>query len=128
MISIVSKKLGTYYQQRADRLRSLELDAVLPQDSVVFWSPGSGNAPEIVARLIDHHLALFEAEWRGEIQDANFCLKAIHSRDQIDERFDCERELAHAHNRITLAFINKFCKPDYSIDWEKLVQFNSGTD
>ncbi len=125
MKSTVREKLGSYYQQRADRLRSLKLDAVLPHDSVVFWSPSSASAPDIVARLIEHHLALFETEWREEIQDADFCLQAMSSRNQIDEQLDYETELANAKNRIALAFINKFCKPDYTIDLSNLLHLSS---
>ncbi len=125
MKSTVREKLESYYQQRADRLRSLELEDVLPHDSVVFWSPNSASAPDIVARLIEHHLAFFETEWREEIQDADFCLKAIRSRNQIDEQLDYETELADAHNRLTLTFINRFCKPNYSIEWEKLLHSSS---
>ncbi len=125
MLSIVSKKLGTYYQQRVDKLKALKLNDVLPQDSAIFWLSSSASAPEVVMRLIEKHFASYEVEWREEIRDVNFCLKAIRSRDQIDERFDYERELAQAHNRITLSFINKFCKPNYSIDWEKLLHSSS---
>ncbi len=127
MKSTVREKLESYYQQRADRLSSLKLEDVLPHDSVAFWSPISASAPEVVMRLIEHHLASFEAEWRREIRNANFCLQAIHSRKQVDEQLNYETELADAHNRLTLAFINGFCKPNYSIDWERLLQ-PSGKD
>lgn len=33
---------------------------------------------------------------------------------------------AALENHFTMELIKQFCKPDYSIDWEKLVQFNSG--
>lgn len=128
MKSTVREKLETYYQQRAKRLESLTLDDILSDVAGVFWSPRSASAPEVVARLIERHLVSFEARWQGEIQDTDFCLAAIRSRNQVDERFDYEMELADAHNRLTLAFINKFCKPDYSIDWSKPLRFSRGRD
>lgn len=33
-----------------------------------------------------------------------------------------------ASNRLVREFSNLFCKDDGGIDWEKLVEFNSGTD
>lgn len=36
--------------------------------------------------------------------------------------------LDHAVNRFTAEFIKDFCNEDGSINWEKLVQFNSGTE
>lgn len=42
-------------------------------------------------------------------------------------RKQCDKESYNkAFNRLLREFSNKFCKEDGSIDWEKLVEFNSG--
>jgi len=41
-----------------------------------------------------------------------------------NEAFDAER--AKVMNRFTRQFIDQFCDPVGAIDWEKLVEFNSG--
>ena len=35
-------------------------------------------------------------------------------------------ELGAAVNRFTVEFVSRFCHPNGAIDWDKLVQFNSG--
>lgn len=122
------KNLESYYYQRTSRLRNLTLTDILLHNSFALWSPVSTSAPEIVARLIEHYLASFETEWQRQIQNRDFCSDAILAREHVDVRLDYEPEFARAHNRLTLAFINQFCKPDGAIDWEKLLRFNSGKD
>src|SRR5574341_828156 len=110
----VRRMLETLYEQRAERLRPLKLDDILPSTSSIFWSPDHQSSVEIVRKLI---------------RDEDFCLKAIQAKGDITTpQFSYDEELAKASNRITLEFINKYCALDYSIDWEKLVQFNSGKD
>jgi hypothetical protein len=124
----IHEALGIYYQQRTERLRTLKLRDMVVATPRAFWSPLPESAPEIVARLIEQYLASFEAEWQQRIQDTDFCLHAIRANQHADGQSDYDEELAHAHNRLTLAFINEYCKPDYSIDWSKLLPFNSSKD
>ena len=125
----VRKNLELFYQQRAERLKPLELGGMLSKTSRAYWSTESESAPKVVQRLIEEHLTSFENWWNVLIQDADFCLEAIRLRGQITaSRYAYEDELANAQNRITLAFINEYCRPDYSIDWSKLLRFNSGKD
>lgn len=125
----VRRMLETLYEQRAERLRPLKLDDILPSTSSIFWSPDHQSSVEIVRKLIEDYLAASEAWWRKLIRDEDFCLKAIQAKGDITTpQFSYDEELAKASNRITLEFINKYCALDYSIDWEKLVQFNSGKD
>lgn len=43
-------------------------------------------------------------------------------------RRDFEKEWAKAFNRFEYDFLNNFGNPDGSIDWEKLLQYNSGKE
>ncbi len=124
----VRKNLELFYQQRAERLKPLKLDDVLSKTSRSLWSTESESAPEVAQRLIEEYLSSFEKWWNALIQDADLCLEAIRLRPQITTpRYAYEEELANAQNRITLAFINRFCTLDYAIDWERLFHF-SGKD
>lgn len=124
----VRRKLELYCQQRAERLRTIRLSDIMPNATRALNPLSTESAPEIVARLIEHYLASFEDWWKDATQDADFFLPAIRVKSDFDQRYDYETRLAHAHNRLTLRFIDEYCKPDYSIDWEKLVRFNSGKD
>ncbi len=125
----VRKNLELFYQQRAERLKPLKLEDVLAKTSHSFWSKETESAPDVVQRLIEEYLASFEKWWSALIQDADFGLEALRIRRQITTpRFSYEEEFAWAQNRITLAFINRYCTLDYAIDWSKLLRFNSGKD
>lgn len=125
----VRKNLEIFYRQRAERLKLLRLDDVLSKTSRSLWSTESESAPEVVQRLIEEYLSSFEKWWNALIQDADLCLEAIRLRRQITTpRYAYEEELANAQNRITLAFINRYCTLDYAIDWERLFRFNSGAE
>ncbi len=123
------KNLELFYQQRTERLKPLKLEDVLAKTSRSFWATGSESAPDLVRRLIEEYLASFEKWWSAMIQDADFGLEALSIQCQITTpRFSYEEEFAWAQNRITLAFINRYCTLDYAIDWERLFRFNSGKD
>ncbi len=124
----VRQMVKKFYQQRAERLKALELNDIVMTTLHAFWQPSPASAPDIVARLIEHHLASFEDEWQQSLQDADFCLEAIRLNQKVNEQFDYQDQLNYALNRLSLAFINAFCKSDYSIDWSKLLHFNSGKD
>lgn len=71
-----------------------------------------------------------QAFWAEITGDPDFYLKLIRAMDDypIDHRREYDREYAKAVNRFTKEFLNEFSMPDGSIDWEKLVRFNSGVD
>ena len=125
----VRKNLELFYQQRAKRLKPLKLEDVLAKTSLSFWSTETESAPDVVQRLIEDYLASFEKWWSALIQDADFGLEALRIQRQITTpRFSYEEEFAWAQNRITLAFINRYCTLGYAIDWSKLLRFNSGAE
>lgn len=126
MQASMQQNLAPYYHQRVEQLQVLKLVDILVTDGRLFWSPVSQSAPALVTRLIEQHLALSEMEWQAKMQDSEFCLGAIQARTQSEEFFDYDTELAHAHNRLTREFTTDFCQADGSIDWTKLLRFNSG--
>jgi hypothetical protein len=67
--------------------------------------------------------------WQELTGDPDFYLKLIRLMDKHPEahRALYEEEWNKASNRFTKEFLDKFSTPDGSIDWEKLVEFNSGS-
>lgn len=66
--------------------------------------------------------------WTELTGDEEFYIKLIRIMDKLPERYVEEFDLAYqkAANRLIKEFANEFCLEDGMIDWEKLVEFNSG--
>lgn len=66
--------------------------------------------------------------WTELTGDEEFYLKLIRFMDKLPERYVEEFNAAYqkAANRLVREFTQDFCFGDGSIDWEKLVTFNSG--
>ncbi|HWR82231.1 MAG TPA: PmeII family type II restriction endonuclease [Candidatus Deferrimicrobium sp.] len=67
--------------------------------------------------------------WAEITADDDFYLKLVRlMKDRpIKHRVVYKKSWDQAVNRFTAEFISEFCKSDGSIDWEKLVGFNSGS-
>lgn len=66
--------------------------------------------------------------WTELTGDDDFYLKIIQFMGDLPEKYVAAYKESYnkASNRLVREFSNKFCKEDGSIDWEKLVEFNSG--
>jgi len=66
--------------------------------------------------------------WTELTGDEQFYIKIIRVMDVLPEKHVEEFEKAYqkAANRLVKEFANEFCLEDGAIDWERLVQFNSG--
>ena len=66
--------------------------------------------------------------WAELTGDDDFYLKIIQFMGTLPEKYvaDYKESYNKAFNRLVREFSNLFCKDDGSIDWEKLVEFNSG--
>ena len=66
--------------------------------------------------------------WTELTGDEDFYLKIIQFMGDLPEQYVTSYKESYnkAFNRLVREFSNKFCKEDGSIDWEKLVEFNSG--
>jgi Type II restriction endonuclease EcoO109I len=69
-----------------------------------------------------------QAFWEELTGDSEFYLKIIDLMGQKPQKHLPEylKAFDAAVNRFTGEFINDFCKPDGTINWEKIVRFNSG--
>jgi len=66
--------------------------------------------------------------WEELTGEEDFYLKIIRFMGTLPEQYVSAYKESYnkAFNRLVREFSNKFCKEDGSIDWEKLVEFNSG--
>ena len=66
--------------------------------------------------------------WQELTGDEEFYIKLIRFMDELPEKYiaNFDESYQKAANRLVKEFTNEFCKDDGSIDWEKLVIFNSG--
>ena len=66
--------------------------------------------------------------WTELTGDEEFYIKLIRFMDKLPEKYVEEFDTSYqkAANRLVREFTQEFCFEDGSIDWEKLVKFNSG--
>lgn len=66
--------------------------------------------------------------WAELTGDEDFYLKIIKFMGELPEQYVAAYKESYnkAFNRLVREFSNQFCKDDGAIDWEKLVEFNSG--
>lgn len=66
--------------------------------------------------------------WTELTGDEEFYIKLIRFMAELPEQYiaDFDEAYQKAANRLVKEFTNEFCNEDGSIDWEKLVEFNSG--
>lgn len=66
--------------------------------------------------------------WQEITGDEKFYVKIINYMGKLPEKYIAEFKESYikASNRLVKEFSNNFCQDDGSIDWEKLVEFNSG--
>lgn len=66
--------------------------------------------------------------WTELTGDEEFYIKLIRFMAELPEKYvaDFDESYQKAANRLVKEFTNEFCNEDGSIDWEKLVEFNSG--
>ena len=66
--------------------------------------------------------------WTELTGDEEFYIKLIRFMDKLPEKYVEEFDASYqkAANRLVREFTQEFCFEDGSIDWEKLVKFNSG--
>lgn len=67
--------------------------------------------------------------WAELTGDDGFYIKLIRLMDKLPEKYveDFDASYQKAANRLVREFTVEFCFEDGSIDWEKLVEFNSGS-
>lgn len=67
--------------------------------------------------------------WEELTGDSEFYIKLIRYMDKLPEKYIEDFEVAYqkASNRLVREFTQEFCTEDGGINWEQLVEFNSGS-
>jgi hypothetical protein len=85
-------------------------------------SPPKNGRPKFYEELAG------QAFWAELTGDSDFYLKLVRFMEALPEKYVEEFDAAYqkAANKLVREFTLEFCREDGSIDWEKLVKFNSG--
>lgn len=108
-------------------LRSRMLKVQKQFDALVGYGYGRKAANPTGERIFRE--ASGQAFWHELTGDEQFYLRILRVMRERPALHKVNFDLAWAAavNRFTAAFVNEFCLPDGSIDWETLLQFNSGS-
>lgn len=132
------ERIDDYYRHRLHKLETLNLSYLLADmNPYLLCIEATLNVPLFIERMLRNHMYAFEQAIFSELfvelcehfeGDPDFYLKPIRSmRDYpASQRTIYEKEWDKAVNRFEREFLNDFANSDGSIDWEKLVRFNSG--
>jgi Type II restriction endonuclease EcoO109I len=148
--ALIYETLEEFYRQRIKKLAKVKLRDVLGYKNLyLLCAEGGQNGGAIVQEMLRAYMSLSDESIFGdafiesvariggeEVNDSiesDSAYKAIASialmrNDPTLSWMEFEEEWAKATNRLTYDFVNNFCKADFSIDWEKLLRFNSGKD
>jgi hypothetical protein len=120
-------KLSKFYQWRTKKLRSLALADVLNEIDglLLIESVDVKSAPDILEALTAKRLTREDNKARI-LEVSPQVIDLLRDADIVSNRIEYETALAHTNNRLCREFIPLFCNADGSINWEALVQFNSG--
>lgn len=144
----LKKFLDNLYQRQTKRLHNLELVDVLHQSpSHLFHILGMPEISKLATALLDIYMDSFQevlvlsresttyvrfgqVSQKEKIDNLDFYLKLITliSHYVSQQRLEFDQEWDKAANRFQRDFLINFGNPDGSIDWEKLVRFNSGKE
>jgi hypothetical protein len=148
--ALIYETLEEFYRQRIKKLAKVKLRDVLGYKNLYLLcanggQSSGGNVEEMLRAymsLSDESIfgdAFIESVARIGGEEVNgstesdsaykaIALIALMRNDPTLSWIEFEEEWAKATNRLTYDFVNNFCKADFSIDWEKLLRFNSGKD
>ena len=134
---LIQQSLNTFYQERSKKLYGLKLRDIFRSKNPYFIRAiVTRAASKVVDRLLEMYVSSNEdiftqAQWEELAEYPNFYQKLtflMNNYTVMQHRIEFEQELANAHNRFLHDFLNNFGNPDGSIDWEKLIRFNSGKE
>ena len=135
-ISAVAVKSGTSVfnadskkrqEQNFVKASKLAQQAKARYEAIIGYSYGKKNTSKNGSPKMYKELAGKEF-WEELTGDPDFYIKIIKFMGVLPEQYVAEYKESYnrASNRLVRQFSNMFCMEDGSIDWEKLVEFNSG--
>jgi Type II restriction endonuclease EcoO109I len=149
--NLVRQKYDEFYRQRLLILTGATLSDLLHKQNLYLLCVTRGSsASKIVEKMLAEYIASFDENIFGqtflesivsiEREPAAFSNEKSHAAYKViallnlmrnysaPNRREYDKEWAKALNRFENDFLNNFGNPDGSIDWEKLLRYNSGKD
>ena len=127
----VENNIGTFHGKRIDALNKLKLpDLLRRKNPYLFKSKNITVASDLIRSLLDAYLSSQEETLFGDFLEglAIYVAETVHGGWKSSAT-GIDLEFAHRYgavvNRLSVQFSEGFCAEDGSIDWRKLVAFNS---
>src|SRR5712691_1433820 len=134
---LIYRSLDDFYQRRANKLSELKLSDILGEkNGYLTGLVGTQKVSEVVGELLKIYLTSFDGGILGQTQwqelavypDFYQKLLSLMNKKPTQQHIEYENKLANALNRFEYEFLINFGNEDGSIDWEKLLRFNSGKE
>jgi Type II restriction endonuclease EcoO109I len=148
--ALIYEALEEFYRQRIKKLAKVKLRDVLGYKNLyLLCANGGQSGGEIVEEMLRAYMSISDESVFGDAfiesvtrisskkvngsTESESACKAIALIDLMHNnpalsRIEFEQKWANATNRLTYDFLNNFGNPDFSINWEKLLRYNSGKD
>src|SRR5436309_15903671 len=149
--NLIRQRFDEFYRQRLIKLTGIALSDLLRKKNLYLLCATNGSsASKIVEKMLEEYISSSDENIFGqtflesiasiEREDTAFSSEKSHvSHEAIalidlmrnistQERKEYDKEWAKALNRFEHDFLNNFGNPDGSIDWEKLLRYNSGKE
>ena len=149
--NLVHQSFDEFYRQRILKLTGVMLGDLFRKKNLYLLCATSGSSvSKIVEKMLEEYLLQFDESIFGDTffesieriesertvstgEKSDSIFKAIALIDLIrtyptQNRLDFVDGWANTLNRFEQEFLNNFGNPDGSIDWEKLLRYNSGKD
>ena len=148
---LVRETLDEFYRQRLMKLSKVKLSDLLRKQNLYLLCATYGSSiPKIVEKMLEEYISSSDESIFGDTffksisridsesthssdEESNSIYKAIaiidHFRDYpTQNRLEFMNTWANTLNRFEHDFLNNFGNHDGSIDWEKLLRYNSGKE
>ncbi len=149
--NLIRQSFDEFYRQRLLKLTGIALSDLLRKKNLYLLCATHGSsASKIVEKLLAEYISSSDENIFGqtflesiasiEREDIAFSSEKPHvsyeaigiinlmRNNSTHDRKEFDKEWAKALNRFEHDFLNNFGNPDGSIDWEKLLRYNSGKD
>ncbi len=140
VIQAIASALETFYGTLIEKIDGLNIQQIIKRKNpYLYRAKAMQNASEIVESILTAFVSSSEETifgncfagkrfWAELTGDEQFYIKIIGYMGTMPEKYvaDYKESYDKAANRLIREFSNSFCREDGSIDWEKLVEFNSG--
>jgi hypothetical protein len=149
--NLVHQSFDEFYRQRLMKLTGVILSDLLRKKNLYLLCATSGSSvSKIVEKMLEEYISSSDESIFGDTffesivsiereetalsgEKSNIAYKVIAlinlmRNNSTQNRKEYEKERDNVINRFEHDFLNNFGNPDGSIDWEKLLRYNSGKD